>query len=156
MTFGLRFCVDRKRQPPEDLGKEKFFLGNGRCKAAEPGESLELKEQKHATVGKKERRARKEEGRGEAEREGATLLGASLQLHQLYKGFANHYHHFHSVYSHALQWTVSCLFQFFFKSRHKFSWFSLYKTYRIFKFITIHKFLIIINGVFYFLSMHMF
>lgn len=35
-------CVDRKRQPPKDLIKEKFCIKNGGCKISEPGESEAL------------------------------------------------------------------------------------------------------------------
>lgn len=153
MTFGLRFCVDRKRQPPEDIGKEKFILGNGRYKAqgrawSSRSRNMPLWERRRGGQGKR---------RGEVRRKGRGRLCWGLTATaSAIKGFADHYHHFHSVYSHALQWTVSYLLQFFFMSHNKFSWFSLYRTYTIFKFITIHKFLIIINGVFYFLSMHMF
>ena len=57
-------------------GKEKFHIRKSRCQTSEPGESLELKEQKFCQCGKKERKGREGEGRDGEDREGSNSMGA--------------------------------------------------------------------------------
>lgn len=78
-------CVDRKRQPPEDLGKEKFNLRNRKCKISEPGRAWSSSIRNNANEGKKE-------GKGGEGGEEAISWGGHCNCIEYIKSFVDNYH----------------------------------------------------------------